>query len=502
MKKIFENKITIIHLIIIVVGIAFIALPAFHSGLWFDEAYSVAISGHDYGEIWSIGGHDVHPVLYYWILHSIRLIFGNQIVLYRLVSVLAIAILGIIGFTHIRKDFGEKVGLIFSFFAYFLPINLIYAGEIRMYALAMLLVTLMAIYAYRIYKNSDKKNIKNWILFAIFSLTSAYTHYYALVAAGIINIALFIYFIKQSKKAKKVTTNLKAFIISAVIQILAYLPWVIYLLLQIKQVSAGFWLGISFPGTFVEMFLFQFTGNLGDTRYIPNWIAGIFGIIICAYVIYLYVKNKRNKEENRPAKFAISIYGLVLLAVCVISLIIWRPIIYARYMLCITGLFIFFISFFMGKYGNKYINITICIICIILAIYINIGLIKDNYDERNNMPVEYFRENVQEGDILLYANDGSGFVMSANFPEVQQYFYDQSHWNVEEAYKAFGPNMEIIYNLDNFEDYQGRVWTINSVDYALADILQSDFGATLIEQKSFVTGYRDGWYTISLLELN
>src|SRR5699024_5135941 len=84
----------------------------------------------------------------------IYLIFGSNIYLYRFFSMVPIAILGILGYTHIRKDFGEKVGLLFSFFVFFLPITSVYSGEIRMYTWAMLFVTLMAIYAYRIYKNN------------------------------------------------------------------------------------------------------------------------------------------------------------------------------------------------------------------------------------------------------------------------------------------------------------------------------------------------------------
>ena len=91
--------------------------------------------------------------------------------LYKLFSVVAFAILGIIGYTHIRKDFGEKVGMLFSFFVYFLPLNVIYAGQVRMYPLAMLLVTLTAIYAYRIFAAKEKCNIKNWILFGAVSYT-------------------------------------------------------------------------------------------------------------------------------------------------------------------------------------------------------------------------------------------------------------------------------------------------------------------------------------------
>ena len=144
LKKI-NKKYKYIHIGIIVLGIIFISLSAFHENIWFDESYSVSIARHSFSEIWNITGHDVHPPLYYWILHIIWMIFGDQNIAFRLFSVLAIAILGVLGYTHIRKDFGEKVGMLFSFLVYFLPVICIYSQEIRMYSLAYLLVTIMAI---------------------------------------------------------------------------------------------------------------------------------------------------------------------------------------------------------------------------------------------------------------------------------------------------------------------------------------------------------------------
>ena len=86
---------------------------------------------------------------------------------------LAIAILGILGYTNIRKDFGEKTGILFSFFTYFLPIMNTYAQEIRMYTWSCLIVTLMAIYGYIFYKsvktNNSKNKIKNLCLFGLFA---------------------------------------------------------------------------------------------------------------------------------------------------------------------------------------------------------------------------------------------------------------------------------------------------------------------------------------------
>ena len=503
LKGMFKDKIKCAHILIIIIGIIFLALPNFHKSLWFDESYSVAISAHSFADIWSIGGHDVHPVLYYWILHIIRYFFGNEIMAYRLFSVLVISILGILGYTHIRKDFGEKVGLIFSFLVYFLPITLVYSGEIRMYALAMLLTTLTAIYAYRIYKNSDEKNTKNWILFFIFSLSSAYTHYYSLAASTVINVMLFIFLVRKAVKAKKFIPNLKKFIILAVVQIIAYLPWLVYLLLQMNQVSAGFWIEMTFPKTPIEMFLFQFTGNLDKMVYVPEWIGWMFGAIICIYLLYLYIRNRKNKEENKPFILSFGVYALILIVIWIISLIMPRPILYARYMLCITGLFIFFVSYMMGKYGNKYINICILVITLAISTYINVGLINKNYYESNDKPITYLEENMEDGDIIVYGNEASGFVVSANFPEVKQYFFDGAYWNVDEAYKAYGPNMTVVHNLDMLADYKGRLWVINSNTTTIAnEIMEKYDNAKKLDEVYFYTEYKENYeYTFCLLEM-
>ena len=152
-----RNK--IIHIAIIILGIIFILIPAFHTNTWFDESYSVGMARHSFLDIWTIGGHDVHPVLYYWMLRIVTLLTNGSILAYRIFSVIPIAILGILGYTHIRKDFGERTGILFSFLSYMLPEMVMYASEIRMYSWSVLTITILAIYAYRLSKES---NIKNW----------------------------------------------------------------------------------------------------------------------------------------------------------------------------------------------------------------------------------------------------------------------------------------------------------------------------------------------------
>lgn len=241
------------HIAIIIIGFLFISLSIFHTNMWFDESYSVAIARHSFSEIWSISGNDVHPAFYYFCLHFLYLIFGNNLIFYRILSASAFLILAVLGYTHIRKDFGEKTGILFSFFSLFLPVANQYSNEIRMYSLGMLLGTILIIYAYRIYKRKIFKS--TYFIFALSSLLVSYTHYYGLMLAGIINLLLFIYLFKNRKERKH---DFILFIIFAILQIIFYLPWLIYFIAQIQSVSKGFWISLSFPETLYEILTMQY----------------------------------------------------------------------------------------------------------------------------------------------------------------------------------------------------------------------------------------------------
>ena len=69
------KKTKYLHIALIILGIIFITIPVFHNNLWFDESYSVGMANKSFIDIWQIGSNDVHPILYYWILHLIYIIY-------------------------------------------------------------------------------------------------------------------------------------------------------------------------------------------------------------------------------------------------------------------------------------------------------------------------------------------------------------------------------------------------------------------------------------------
>lgn len=373
------------HIVIIAIGIIFVSLGALHTNTWFDESYSVAIAKHSFWKIWTIGGNDVHPVLYYWGLHVIYLITGGSIIAYRLFSIIPIAAISILGYTHIRKDFGDKTGFIFSFLSAFLPAMSVYAIEIRMYSWAMLAVTLLAIYAYRL---SREDSIKNWLIFGVSSLTSIYLHYYGLMAAGLINVILLVYLI--AKKRKKGIFFVLSF---GVLQGVAYLPWIMQLFAQMKHVSGGFWIGFTFPKTLMELISCQMVGYVRTSGTSELIIPTIFTLGLFAYITYKTYRCV--KQDIKPFLWSIGIYLLVIIAAIIITVVLKTSIVYYRYLFVITGLYIFGVSFILAKEKNKVCVIVILALIVGLGIYNNILLIRDNYSASNLEPLRYMRENIR-----------------------------------------------------------------------------------------------------------
>lgn len=490
-----KDKILILNIIIIILGTIFISLVAFHTNIWFDESYSVAISNHSFSEIWNIGGNDVHPVFYYMMLKIVSLIFGNNILVFRLFSIVPIVILSILGITHIRKDYGERTGIIFSFLTLFLPIIAAYSSEIRMYTWVMLFVTITAIYANRIYKN--ELSIKNWVIFALFSLLSAYTHYYGLMFAGIINVILFIYLLKNRKGKNK---DLKIFIIQAIVECLLYVPWLYYFIKQLTSVGGGYWIKLEFPDTLYNVLGIQYMGSLS------NIFGFCFAICLYIYLGFVIYRCKKERISVKNARNSLLLYVLIVFIAFLISL--KSPILYPRYLMTITGLLIFFIADIMAKEKSKYITIEICIIIFVTSLISNINIINNNYDNTNMKQIEYLEENIKDDDIIVYSNIGNGSVFAVYFKDNKQYFYNGDHWNVEEAYKAYGPQMETVEDLDFLKDYKGRIWIIDSTDSSFYNHKFKTDDYKVIDSKviktkypsSFDTNYSGYEYNLILIE--
>lgn len=125
---------SIIWPVLLVLSAAFLLTGAFTNELWFDESFSVAMATHSFAEIWDIGALDVHPVLYYWMLHLVNVIFGTNLIVYRVVTLLPTFLFAVLGATVVRRDYGDIAGLLFAVMSVMLPHASSMSVQLRMYS--------------------------------------------------------------------------------------------------------------------------------------------------------------------------------------------------------------------------------------------------------------------------------------------------------------------------------------------------------------------------------
>lgn len=317
------------------------------------------------------------------------------------------------------------------------------------------------------------------------------------MAAGLINLILLVYLVKNKKKEVYIKQ-----IILGIIQGLLYLPWIIYFSSQLKSMhDNGFWISLG-PETIIQIGSLLFSGSL------YAWIGFIISLFVYGYLIYLI--RKEEKENIKPVRYALLVIVLLILASLIMSVILWSPILYYRYLTVVAGLMIFAISYMFAKSAKPCILYTFIAITILTTIPSNIIMISYNYDKSNNEPIDFIKNNIQENDVIVYPGIGTGAIMAAKFPQYKQYFYNAEDWGVEEAYKAFGPAMQ-TYTTDDFlndEECQGRIWLV--LDFYKVDYFNEKFNNEnyrVLAKKQYFTKYnkekaqnKETEYNIYLIE--
>lgn len=498
------------HLLLIVLGALFTLAPLFHTSIWFDESYSVAIARHPFAEIWAIDSHDVHPVFYYFVLHVLYLIFGDNILVYRLFSWVCLVLLGVFGYTHIRKSFGDRIGLLFSFFVFFFPVNVAYAGEIRMYTLVMLLVTVAGYYAWRIHEAEDNA-IMPWIVFSLMTILSAYTHYYGLIAAAMMNCILLVEGVVDCVKLKRLSKRLGMWFIFAFVQIGAYMPWLLTLLSQMATVKNSFWITFYFPWTVLEMAQFQVSGNLDGTFFVPSAIVYVFLIFAIGYLLYCAIRRKKKKDG--VLLYSGGVYAGVIALAYAASKLMNRMIVYARYLLVSTGLLFLFVAKLLVEGGKKMVNIIFCLALFLMSCIGLLANVRINYAASNDDMVNLVSSMMEKEDAILVTNydqDANSFIPLSLFPGHTVYYWNVCEWNQEsiEAYRAYG-EMHVIDSLDEIEGYEGRLWLLygdggneqfNGIVHEVSDQVSESLGREPSILEYIETEYKHIQYTIALYE--
>jgi len=340
-KKVFDNNSVLVFILVLVVMGACLYVGLSQS-VWFDEAYSIIVSKKSFGDIATLVAADVHPPVYYWLLHIWGSVFGWGELALRSMSVLFFGLsLGIAG-VFIKRLFNKGAVLFVLPFLALSPILFRYGFEIRMYSLASF-VGILATYFLYYAVTSAKKPTRNKYMFAYAVLVAlgVYTLYY-LALLWFAHLAWLIYREKGHIKAIIGSDWLKAYVLSFVL----FLPW---LPSFIKQISNGALAQISQPmnvDNMIGVISFNFL-------YRPVWqldaLFSLATILIIGLIIYISIVVYRSIGKEQ--KNILTMFGFYLLIPILILAIvgIFKPMYTERYLshIAIGGLMYVFLVLFL-----------------------------------------------------------------------------------------------------------------------------------------------------------
>lgn len=544
------------HLLILVVGTLFLLVDAFHGNVWFDESYSIAIANHSFVDIWSIGSGDVHPVLFYWALHVLNLIFGQNVLIYRLFAVAGAVALATLGFTHVRRDFGWRVGVLFSFMALFMPYISTMAVEIRMYSWATFAVMLCAVYACRIFlvlRGRPSETVAGlaeglprwagvprrwWLVFFLASLASAYLHYFGVLSAFMVNLLLLLFLVCRVIRRRRAVPRenaegggraLVVFLLGALAQVCLYAPWLTVLVGQVGVVSQTYWASIVFPTTYIELATYPFmTSQLsfaargaygGEWQLAFNVVLIILSVLVAALIVWTVYRAVRRTGRWRvaddviPAIAALAVYAGVYGIAWLVSNGMDSNILYYRYLFVAIGPLLFACAVALSHVRSRVLVGGACAAVLAASLMSQCLQVKDDYDPDNGVPLEAFGEQVEAlaasqggaGPLVVSSDIGFEGVTSVEFRGVSQAYMDWQQGNWDQAYEAYAPTLTSEKSWESLlDDYHGRFIVLGQTGDGQEprDVLDLSRkpGVTLLDTQSFYRPYERTWFTIAVME--
>lgn len=360
-------------------GMMLAIVCSFNGSIWTDEAYSLRIIQYSYKEIIAMCAADVHPPFYYMALKFVEDFGANffdgyysTVVIGKLFSVLAYVLLTVLCWHKLRNE--NKARPFVLLCIYGMPQLLSYAIEIRMYSWALLFVTASFLYARDIVlRNSTKKT---WIFLTIFSVLSAYSHTFALIAMASIWLYLLIWSIIYHRQDIN-----KWFCYGSFVGIL-FFPWLIVLLRQVGYVTESYWIS---PITWSN---------------IPDFAKYIFSetMLLIPFLLFIGIAEKKKvvKKSVFESAFGVLI-PLTTIFIGIIASIIIRPVFVSRYM--IPGLMCLWISIILtSKKCNYKIQTIIFLLLIVSSVssftsFAKKEIVSKKEAEKNLSLVESFEEN-------------------------------------------------------------------------------------------------------------
>lgn len=289
--------------------------------IWLDEAFSVLLSRLSPEQILFHTARDVHPPLYYLILHYWMQWFGSDALAVRSLSVGAgVASVGM-GMLLTRHLASWRAAMIAGLLLAFFPMAIRFSQEARMYALLSLLL-LSAIYM--LWQWVSKQKNLYLVAYSLLMVAALYTHYFAALCA----LANWLYLSVTTDSHGKRLVLARAWWVGHVGIVVAYLPWLPILYRQLHHRELVAWI-VHYPASLLSMprsFWNAFT-QCEEAAY-----ADVLSVLLSIFLVFASLRVLRHvSTRGQPNVLLLSYCFVPILVVWLISYAM--PLFINRYLL-------------------------------------------------------------------------------------------------------------------------------------------------------------------------
>lgn len=347
-----ENYIIVGLTFAILIGVILRLKGLTYQSYWLDELASIGFSNpeNSFKEVYRKTVGDVHPPLYQALLWVWFHIFGFSELAGRCLSavigsfsIYAVYLLG-------KELFDKQVGLYASIIASMNQFLIYYAQMVRSYSLLFLFSTLSCLYLIKVLKGHGKQD---FILYLIFSVALAYTHYFGLFLIAAQFFIFILYFITEKKKRKPLMISAA---ITAIVLLVSLVPLFKYI--SGHAGMSSFWIELPANDFLKSYFVYYFT---------PQLLSIIYFMLLLAGAISLFLKRTSSRRKMAVAFLAIWIFIGVLLPY--LRSVIAVPLLTERNAIIVLPALMVLISYgisLLVDYRKRY---AILIMIVILGVY-------------------------------------------------------------------------------------------------------------------------------------
>lgn len=254
--------------------------------LWNDEGTSVALSRLSLPAIVVGAARDIHPPLYYILLHFWMALAGEGEFAVRFLSVMAGVLIIAATFRVARAFFDEEVAIIAAFLSALSAFQIYYSQETRMYIPVALWSALSALAMVQMLLTFPKMKIWALLAYLIFTIAALYTHYFSFTLVLLENAAFLTWLLLIWRRRRVDNSGGRSF--SAIwvwfgaqmVVILAFLPWLAFAGNQLASWPAisDYMSPVDLLTRVLSAFVFKVDVPVGAEW----WIVSAFGIFMFA----------------------------------------------------------------------------------------------------------------------------------------------------------------------------------------------------------------------------